>query len=178
VEYRQSNACFERLAGIKASFSAVSPRLAGAAEYSMNPQQPSGVGGDAPTVARIQELAEQYFGFPFTPEEAEILRRCASGERKLCVNRQLDSAVGILGQVVGNHTGIHWTGTTHTSDYTLVTALGPGAERFSGFIRNTSVFATLTELAGVRFRNPSMDPEQARKFRQVAFAPRLRPDWA
>lgn len=178
VEYRQSNACFERLAGIKASFSAVSPRLAGAAEYSMNPQQPSGVAGGPPTVARIQELAEQYFGFPFTQEEAEILRRCASGERKLCVNRQLDSAVGILGQVVGNHTGIFWTGTTHTSDYTLVTALGPGAERFSGFIRNTSVFDALTELAGIRFRNPSMDPEQAQKFRQVAFAPRLRPDWA
>lgn len=178
VEYRQSNASFERLAGIKASFNAVSPRLAGTAEYSMNPQQSSGVAGGAPSVARIQELAEQYFGFRFTPEEAEILRRCASGERKLCVNRQLDSAVGILGQVVGNHTGIHWTGTSHTSDYTLVTALGPGADRFAGFIRNTSVFSTLTELAGIRFRNPSMDPDQARKFREVAFMPRLRPDWA
>ncbi len=178
VEYRQSNASFERLAGIKASFNAVSPRLAGTAEYSMNQQQPSGVAGGAPSVARIQELAEQYFGFRFTAEEAEILRRCASGERKLCVNRQLDSAVGILGQVVGNHTGIHWTGTSHTSDYTLVTALGPGADRFAGFIRNTSVFSTLTELAGVSFRNPSMDPEEARKFREVAFTPRLRPDWA
>lgn len=178
VEYRQSNSCFGRLAGIKASFSAVGPRLAGTAEYSMNPQQPAGVAGGAPSVARIQELAEQYFGFPFTQEEAEILRRCAAGERKLCVNRQLDSAVGILGQVVGNHTGIHWTGTTHTSDYTLVTALGPGSDRFSGFIRNTSVFTTVTDLAGIRFRNPSMDSEEAGKFREAAFAPRLRPDWA
>lgn len=177
-EYRQSNACFERLAAIKTSFSAISPHLAGTAEYSMNPQQPSGVVGGPPSVARIQELAEQYFGFRFTPEEAEMLRRCAAGERRLCVNRQLDSAVGILGQAVGNHTGIHWTGTTHTSDYTLVTALGPGADRFSGFLRNTSVFAGLTDLTGARFRNPSMDPEQARKFREVAFTPRLRPDWA
>lgn len=178
IEYRQSNACFERLAGIKASFNAISPRLAGTAEYSMSTQQTSGVAGGVPSVARIQELAEQYFGFRFTQEEAEILRRCASGERKLCVNRQLDSAVGILGQVVGNHTGIHWTGTTHTSDYTLVTALGPGSDRFAGFIRNTSVFDTLTDLAGIRFRNPSMDPEQAGKYREVAFTPRLRPDWA
>jgi alkaline phosphatase len=178
LEYSQSNACFERLAGIQASFNAISPRLAGTAEYSMNPQQQAGVAGGAPSTARIQELAEQYFGFRFTPEEAEILRRCASGERKLCVNRQLDSAVGILGQVVGNHTGIHWTGTTHTSDYTLVTALGPGADRFSGFIRNTSVFTALTDLAEIRFRNPSMDPERARQFRETAFAPRLRPDWA
>lgn len=178
LEYRQSTACFERLASIKASFNAISPRLAGTAEYSMNPQQPSGVAGGPPSVARIQELAEQYFGFRFTPEEADVLRRCAAGERKLCVNRQLDSAVGILGQAVGNHTGIHWTGTTHTSDYTLVTALGPGAGRFSGFLRNTSVFTTLTGLAGIRFRNPAMDPAQARKYRQVAFTPRLRPDWA
>jgi len=178
LEYRQSNACFERLAGIKASFNAISPRLAGTAEYSMNPQQPSGVRGEAPTVARIQELAQQYFGFAFTQEEAEILRRCAAGERRLCVNRQLDSAVGILGQVVGNHTGIHWTGTTHTSDYTLVTALGPGSDRFAGFIRNTDVFPALTELAGIRFRNPAMDPARAAKFREVAFTPRLRPDWA
>ncbi len=178
LEYRQSNACFERLARIKASFNAISPRLAGTAEYSMNPQQSSGVAGGPPSVARIQELAEQYFGFRFAQDEVEILRRCASGERGLCVNRQLDSAAGILGQVVGNHTGIHWTGTTHTSDYTLVTALGPGADRFAGFIRNTSVFSTLAELAGIRFRNPSMNPEDARKFRQVAFTPRLRPDWA
>lgn len=177
-EYRESNSCFERLAGIKASFSAVSPRLAGTAEYSMAPAQPSGVVGGAPTVARIQELAEQHFGFRFSQEEAEILRRCAAGESRLCVNRQLDSAVGILGQVVGNHTGIHWTGTTHTSDYTLVTALGPGADRFAGFIRNTSVFEALTDLAGVSFRNPSMNPEDARKFHAASFAPRLRPDWA
>jgi alkaline phosphatase len=178
VEYRQSNACFERLAGIKASFSAISPRLAGSAEYSMKPEQASAVEGGSPGIARIQELAEQHFGFRFTEEEAGILHRCAAGERRLCVNRQLDTAVGILGQAVGNHTGIQWTGNSHTSDYVLVTAMGPGADRFSGLIRNTSVFETLTEMAGIRFRNPSMDPEQARKFREVAFTPRLRPDWA
>ncbi|MGC8758755.1 MAG: alkaline phosphatase [Bryobacteraceae bacterium] len=178
VEYRQSDACFERLAGIKASFSTISPRLAGTAEYSMKPEQPAGVAGGPPTIDRIQELARQYFGFTFTQEEAEILRRCAAGERRLCVNRQLDSAVGILGQAVGNHTGIFWTGTTHTSDYTLVTALGPGADRFSGFLRNTEVFGALTQLAGIHFRNPSMDPAAARRFREVAFTPRERPDWA
>lgn len=178
VEYRQSNACFERLAGIRASFSTVAPLLAGKAEYSMNPQQPAGVEGGPPSVGRIQELARLHFGFTFTPEEAEIVRRCAAGERKLCVNRQLDSAVGILGQVVGNHTGIHWTGTSHTSDYTLVTALGPGSERFGGFLRNTEVFGSLTQLAGIQFRNPSMAAEDAKKFRALAFTPRERPDWA
>ncbi|MCX7604636.1 MAG: alkaline phosphatase [Bryobacteraceae bacterium] len=178
IEYRQSNACFERLAGIRASFSTVAPQLAGRAEYSMSTEQPSGVAGGPPPVERMQELARQHFGFAFTPEECEILRRCAAGEKKLCVNRQLDSAVGILGQVVGNHTGIHWTGTTHTSDYTLVTALGPGAERFSGFLRNTEVFGALTQLAGIEHRNPSMDPAEAARYRQVAFTPRERPDWA
>jgi alkaline phosphatase len=178
VEYRQSNACFERLAGIRASFSTVAPLLAGKADYSMNPQQPAGVDGGPPSLDRIQELARLHFGFAFTQEEAEVLRRCAAGERRLCVNRQLDSAVGVLGQVVGNHTGIHWTGTTHTSDYTLVTALGPGSERFAGFLRNTEVFGALTQLAGIQFRNPSMAAEDAKKYREVAFTPRERPDWA
>ena len=36
---------------------------------------------------------------------------------------------GILGQAVGNHTGLNWMSTDHTSDYVLLTALGPGRPR-------------------------------------------------
>jgi alkaline phosphatase len=61
-------------------------------------------------------------------------------------NHQLEKPEGLLGQFVGNHTGIGWTGTTHTSDPTLVSAIGPQAARFSGMVRNTDVFRHLTEL--------------------------------
>jgi alkaline phosphatase len=178
VEYRLSNQCFDRLTQIKASFAAVSPKLAGSAEYSMSAAEKAR-GGQAPGAARVQEIAEQTFGFTLTPDEVDVLRKCAEGTRRLSVNRQLDSAAGILGQVVGSHTGVFWTGTSHTSDYTLVTALGPGAGHFAGFIRNTEVFPALTALMEAKFRNPSMDQDKAKQYREAAgLARRMRPDWA
>jgi hypothetical protein len=177
-EYRDSTACFERLQRAKASFTTVSPLLAGSAEYTMKAEGKV-ERREPPTAARVQEVFEQQFGFTIAQDEIEVVRRFASGDRRLTVNRQLDSAVGILGQVVGNHTGIFWTGTTHTSDYTLLTALGPGASHFAGLVRNTDVFPALTGLMDSRFRNPSMDERKAREFRQAAsLLRRARPDWA
>lgn len=177
-EYRGSTACFERLLRAKASFTTVSPLLAGSAEYTMKAEGKV-ERREPPKAARVLEVFEQYFGFTVAQDEVEALRRFAAGDRRLTVNRQLDSAAGILGQVVGNHTGVFWTGTTHTSDYTLVTALGPGASHFAGILRNTDVFPALTGLMDSRFRNPSMDERKAREFRQAAaLMRRARPDWA
>ncbi|RYD65464.1 MAG: hypothetical protein EOP84_31905 [Verrucomicrobiaceae bacterium] len=69
---------------------------------------------------------------------------------------QMDTAVSQLGQLMANRLGIGWTGNTHTSDYVPIAAFGPGAERFRGFIENTDVFRHYTELAGIRFENPSL----------------------
>jgi alkaline phosphatase len=63
-------------------------------------------------------------------------------------NHQLEKPEGLLGQFAGNHTGIGWSGTTHTSDSTLVSAIGPQAERFSGIVRNSDVFAHLVDMLG------------------------------
>lgn len=59
-----------------------------------------------------------------------------------------------LGQLLANHLGIAFTGTAHTSDYVPVLAVGPGAERFQGFIQNTEIFGHYLDLAGIQFRNP------------------------
>lgn len=178
-EYRDSTKCFDRLASVKSSFYAISPRLGGVAEYTMKTDTAATPGVPKPTAERVQELARMHFGFEFTPDEVEILRNAASGQKRLSASKQLDSLVGLMGQVVGNHVGIGWTGTTHTSDYTLVTAMGPGAERFAGLIRNTQVFPALTELMDVRFQNPSMEPAKAKQYRAVAALQRReRPDWA
>jgi alkaline phosphatase len=63
-------------------------------------------------------------------------------------NHQLEKPEGLLGQFIGNHTGIGWTGTTHTSDSTLVSATGPQAARFTGMVRNSDVFGHLAEMLG------------------------------
>jgi alkaline phosphatase len=178
TEYRESTQCFERLTGIKASFSTISPRLIGPVEYTMSTAEKV-ERGPVPTPERIQEVAEQFLGMTLTADEVDVLRKVAAGTRGLAVNRQLDSTLGILGQVLGSHTGVFFTGTSHTSDYTLVTALGPGAERFAGFLRNTEVFPALMSLMDSQFRNPTMDQEKAKQYKEAAgLLRRARPDWA
>ena len=65
-----------------------------------------------------------------------------------------------LSQLLGNYTGVTFTSGAHTSDYVPITAIGPAAERFRGFIQNTEVFYHYLALAGIDFRNPTM-PLQA-----------------
>jgi hypothetical protein len=85
----------------------------------------------------------------------------AGGSMPPETNRQHANAAGILAQVLGNLTGIGWTGTSHTADFTMVLATGPGKERFSGLRLNTEVFPALTGLLGVRFTNPAMSANDA-----------------
>jgi len=66
----------------------------------------------------------------------------------------LNSEVGALGQMLGNHLGVSFTSTAHTSDHVPVLAVGPGADRFRGFVENTEIFDHYVEFAGIRFHNP------------------------
>jgi alkaline phosphatase len=50
--------------------------------------------------------------------------------------------------MMGNHTGIGWTGTSHTSDPTMISAIGPQSERFSGIVPNHEVHRHFLELLG------------------------------
>ncbi|NBV23625.1 MAG: hypothetical protein EBS05_17110 [Proteobacteria bacterium] len=67
----------------------------------------------------------------------------------------MNATVAQLGQLMANHLGIGWTGTAHCSDFVPLVAVGPGSERFRGFIQNTDVFRHYTQLAGIDFQNPS-----------------------
>lgn len=132
--------------------------------------------GDAPDAAAVHELTRKAFGFELTKEEVEAVAAAVAGKKRLSLNSRLDKPVGILGQAAGNHTGIGWVSTDHTSDHVLVTALGPGRERFAGYIRNTSCFENMVEFMGSRFRNPAMAPERAAAF--LRSAPNAGQHWA
>jgi alkaline phosphatase len=60
-----------------------------------------------------------------------------------------------FGQLMANHYGINMIGNAHTADYVPVLALGPGAERFRGFLQATDVFHHFMGLAKINFRNPT-----------------------
>jgi alkaline phosphatase len=73
---------------------------------------------------------------------------------------QMNPVITQFGQLMANYLGIGFTGNTHTSDYVPILASGPGAERFAGLIENTDIFDHYTQLAGIRFENPSL-PQMA-----------------
>ncbi len=174
-EYEFSNDCFATLAKARYSYSTLSRELGSATDYKGLTIETKA--SAAPRTEFVKRVLADAMGLNVTDEEAKVVQLAVARGRLLSVNKQLDNLPGILGQVLGNHTGIGWNATTHTSDYTVSTAFGPGAEQFTGLVRNTDVFVKLTRLMGIDFKNPSMDSQAAKRF--AAFAPRReRPDWA
>jgi len=126
------------------------------------------LGRDKAAPAAIQEAVREALGIELTKDELDAVSASVGGKKGLSLNSRLDKPVGILGEAVGNHTGIGWVSTDHTSDYTLLTALGPGRERFAGYVRNTKCFENMVDFMGSRFRNPTMTREAARAFPRPA----------
>jgi alkaline phosphatase len=126
--YKNSSTCFQRIAKMKESHESLLERL------QKKPQRDIGA------------LVRQSLGFELEEKEILALAEMLSKSTAIEWNHQLAKPEGLLGQFAGNHTGVGWTGTTHTSDPTLVSAIGPQCERFSGMVINTDVFRHITEL--------------------------------
>lgn len=146
--YGDSTACFERIARARGSFETMGGKLyqSGAAPQAL--------------VGILNETLDLKISEEEIAPLVDMINRKPSHEINL-LHRNLP---GILGQIVGNHNGVGWTGTNHTQDATLVVASGPGQEAFEGFIKNTEVFTAITSLLGIDFRNPSMSEVQAHNF--------------
>jgi alkaline phosphatase len=97
---------------------------------------------------KLSELVKNHLDFTLKADEAQTLHDILSKKSIVEWNHQLSKPEGLLGQFAGNHTGIGWTGTTHTTDPTLISALGPQAQRFTGMVRNSDVFGHLVEMLG------------------------------
>jgi alkaline phosphatase len=98
--------------------------------------------------SQLTALVKTRIGVELKKPEAEALIEIFEKRPVLEWNEQLAKPEGLLGQFVGNHTSIGWTGTSHTSDPTLVTALGPQSDRFGGMVINKDIFGHLVELLG------------------------------
>lgn len=98
--------------------------------------------------ALLKAFVRKKLGIAPTPEETEILLASFAEKPFPELSIQLSNPQGILGQIVGNHTGIGWTGTSHTSDPTIITAYGPQSERLHGITPNQEIHRHLLELLG------------------------------
>jgi hypothetical protein len=81
----------------------------------------------------------------------------------LALNQFMRSLNATAGAMIANHTGVGWTSTNHTSDHVLVTALGPGKEQLAGLTQNTAMFDIILGAKGLKWSNPKMTYEEARK---------------
>jgi alkaline phosphatase len=107
------------------------------------------------SAAVIRDVLEASVGYEVQETQARAFARYLAGDWQP-VYPQLDSTSAQLGQLLANHYGIGWAGTAHTSDHVALVALGPGADRLRGFVKNTDLFRHYTDLARIRFRNPEV----------------------
>jgi alkaline phosphatase len=161
-EYRDSTKCLERVTQAKGSYVAIQELLKKAG---------------TPTPDKVREAVHEVTGVEISRDEAEVIANVAAGKPAPTLNRAHANLTGVMGEVLSNYFGIAWIGTQHTSDWTLVTALGAGKEMFAGIQPHKEAFHRMLKLSGISFRNPEMTPEQAKRY--LARAPRVRPvHWA
>lgn len=109
----------------------------------------------AASVAEIQQIICESTGYKLPEEKAAAFEPFVKKKGKTAFDG-MNSAVAQLGQLLANHVGIGWAGRAHTSDYVPLLAIGPGAERFRGFLENVDVFGHYLALVGVDYRNPEV----------------------
>ncbi|HEX8312780.1 MAG TPA: alkaline phosphatase, partial [Chthoniobacteraceae bacterium] len=103
----------------------------------------------------IAEVIGDATGFKVSVRRAEAFARVLAGHPGALYDN-LNTVTAQLGLLMANHHAIGFTSGAHTGDYVPVLAVGPGADRFHGFIENTDVFVHFTDLAGINFRNPTL----------------------
>ena len=147
-DYRDSRACLERVVRARASFAACGQRL-----------------GGQPERDHVADVLRGATGVDLSKAEIEAVHAALTGaDRRAVLNRQQSGWEGVLGQALSNHYGIGWTGTSHTQDWVLVSAIGPGAERFAGLRHHTAWFTEVGALWGIRHRNPEMSVTEAARY--------------
>lgn len=142
--YRESTGCFARLERATASASAMRGRLVeGLAKAGAEPHRV------------VREVVEAGTGYVLDASECAALAAVLQGKKVSEISGQQQNFYGLLGQMLGNWTGVGWTGVTHTSDWTQTFALGPGQEAFSGLLENTDFFLRMADVFGISHRNPA-----------------------
>jgi alkaline phosphatase len=110
---------------------------------------------DGWSAGRLSEIVEEATGYRVPDRQGELFVRFMEGEHPPLYDL-MNGFSAQMGQLLANHVGIGWTGTSHTSDYVLISATGPGSGLFRGFLAGTDVFHHYMALAGIRHRNPEL----------------------
>jgi alkaline phosphatase len=141
--YRESTGCFERLAGVRSSHSRMKTEIEEGLKI-----------GNAKPREFVHQVVAAGTGYALIPSECDALARAVMTKQVTEYSTQQANFYGLLGQMIGNWSGVGWTGVTHTSDWTQILALGPGQEAFSGLLDNTDFYLRMADIFGITHRNP------------------------
>jgi alkaline phosphatase len=160
TSYGRSPALFANLRQVKKSFVALYDDLTRQLTAAGGKVEKLAKDGRSRDIIRVEpktllQLVGEATGYALPARKAELLARYLSGEAEP-LYEQMDAISAQLGQLLANHLGIGWTGNSHTADYVPLTAVGPGAERFHGFLQNTDIFHHYLALAKIKYRNPEV----------------------
>lgn len=131
--YAKSNEAFKSIARMTASYESL------LREWGKSKQN---------TQEQLATIIQEKLGFKLSEKETQTLYSSITEGKAVEWSKQLNNPNGLLGQFAGNHTGVGWTGTSHTSDPTMISAIGPQAERFNGIVPNQEVHRHFLELLG------------------------------
>jgi len=145
-EYFDSTAGLALLSKAKASYEVLIPRLL-----------------LLKNVSDIQDLLEDRLGAKISNQEAQMVLEAVGGKHWLSIIEQYSLVSSVLAMVLSNYTHVCWSGRQHSNEYTTLTAWGPGAEAFGGLIYNVDVFPKLLAHRDIKFKNPSMSYEEAKR---------------
>lgn len=137
-KYGQSSPLFASLVRATSSFEAMEKALKAAT-----------------SIGELTDLLELGTGYRPSEEKVEAFVPFITKKGRSMYDT-MNSLTCQLGQLVANHCGVGWTSGSHTADYVPLLALGPGAERFRGFLQNVEIFGKYCSLAGIDFKNPEV----------------------
>lgn len=132
--YSKTNQTFAHLARATASFTKIRKSVKAAA-------------ASRELSEAVSEVLKDTYRYDATTEEARVIGEAIVQKKlpgELAVLQR--SWVGVLSQILGNYTGIGFTGTNHTADRTMLTAIGPCASLFRGVNAHVDVFAHFVRL--------------------------------
>jgi alkaline phosphatase len=100
--------------------------------------------GPAPTAADVDKLLATHFpGFRLDDDLRDAILK-----RTLLDRNHTYPVQNALGRMVARQTGVYWGTSGHTTEPVVVAAIGPGAERFRGYLDNTDFARILHEQFG------------------------------
>jgi alkaline phosphatase len=153
-DYNQSVPLLSNVSKVRSSFAEMIRQITGKVDFDGEAYKDETlVMQRQANAAQVAEIIRAGTEYKVTPRQAAKLCEFFA-KRGDALYDLMNSGTAQLGQLLGNHLSVGWTSLNHTSDYVPLMAIGPGAERFHGFIQNVDVFRHYTQLAGIDYKNP------------------------